>query len=154
MNRKAVAYLRFSSEEQSSHSIERQQMITGSWMQHFNVELVDSFEDQGYTATNFDRPDFKKLYAFIGKDYRNIDYLVVSDLTRFIAVNSSCEHHFVPIIGKAHVAYISSGKVIGLSKLNRIVKYFSQRPQVQERLTMQVANEQKKILKTEDVAVF
>jgi site-specific DNA recombinase len=83
MNRKAVAYLRFSSEEQSSHSIERQQMITGSWMQHFNVELVDSFEDQGYTATNFDRPDFKKLYAFIGKNYRNIDYVVVSDLTRF-----------------------------------------------------------------------
>lgn len=83
MNRKAVTYLRFSNEEQSSHSIERQQMITEGWMQHFNIELVDSFEDQGFTATNFDRPDFKKLYAFIGKNHRNIDYLVVSDLTRF-----------------------------------------------------------------------
>jgi site-specific DNA recombinase len=83
MNRKAVSYLRFSNEEQSSHSIERQQMITKSWMENFNIELVDSFEDQGFSATNFDRPDFKKLYAFIGKNFRNIDYLVVADLTRF-----------------------------------------------------------------------
>jgi GTP cyclohydrolase IA len=59
----------------------------------------------------------------------------------------------VPIIGKAHVAYISSGKVIGLSKINRIVQYFAKRPQVQERLTVQIANELKSALKTEDVAV-
>jgi GTP cyclohydrolase I len=72
---------------------------------------------------------------------------------RNIAVYSNCEHHFVPITGKAHVAYISSGKVIGLSKLNRIVQYYSQRPQVQERLTIQIANELKEILQTEDVAV-
>ncbi|MBK7853275.1 MAG: GTP cyclohydrolase I FolE [Bacteroidetes bacterium] len=71
-----------------------------------------------------------------------------------ISVQSTCEHHFVPIIGKAHIAYISSGKVIGLSKLNRLVEYFSKRPQVQERLTVQIANELKKVLKTEDVAVF
>ena len=71
-----------------------------------------------------------------------------------ISVQSTCEHHFVPIIGNAHVAYISSGKVIGLSKLNRLVEYFSKRPQVQERLTVQIANELKKVLKTEDVAVF
>ena len=83
MTKKAVKYLRFSSEEQSHFSIERQDMITGTWMQHANVELVDKFEDQGFTATNFDRPDFKKLYSFIEKNYRNIDYLVVSDLTRF-----------------------------------------------------------------------
>ena len=70
-----------------------------------------------------------------------------------ISVYSNCEHHFVPITGKAHVAYISNGKVIGLSKLNRIVQYFSQRPQVQERLTMQIAHELKKVLQTEDVAV-
>jgi GTP cyclohydrolase I len=70
-----------------------------------------------------------------------------------ITLYSNCEHHFVPIIGKAHVAYISSGKVIGLSKLNRIVQYYSQRPQVQERLTMQIANEIKAVLATEDVAV-
>jgi len=83
MNKKAVAYLRFSNEEQSNHSIERQQVITTSWMDHFSVELVDTFIDPGYSATNFDRPDFKKLYAFIGKNFRNIDYLVVYDRTRF-----------------------------------------------------------------------
>ena len=70
-----------------------------------------------------------------------------------IVTNSHCEHHFVPIIGKAHVAYISSGKVIGLSKLNRIVQYYAQRPQVQERLNIQIANELKAILDTEDIAV-
>lgn len=66
---------------------------------------------------------------------------------------STCEHHFVPIIGKAHLAYISSGKVIGLSKLNRIVDYFAKRPQVQERMTVQIANELMEVLQTQDVAV-
>lgn len=70
-----------------------------------------------------------------------------------ISFHSNCEHHFVPIIGKAHVAYISSGKVIGLSKINRIVQYFAKRPQVQERLTVQIANELRNALHTEDVAV-
>ncbi len=71
-----------------------------------------------------------------------------------IAVYSYCEHHFVPIIGKAHVAYFSSGKVVGLSKINRTVQYFSKRPQVQERLTVQIANELKEMLGTEHVAVI
>jgi len=71
-----------------------------------------------------------------------------------IKVHSYCEHHFVPIIGKAHVAYISNGKVIGLSKINRIVDYFAKRPQVQERLTEQIAQELKYVLQTEDVAVL
>ena len=71
-----------------------------------------------------------------------------------ISFYSNCEHHFVPIIGKAHVAYKSNGKVIGLSKINRIVDYFSKRPQVQERLTRQIALELTKILDTEDVAVL
>jgi GTP cyclohydrolase I len=70
-----------------------------------------------------------------------------------IKVHSFCEHHFVPIIGIAHVAYINSGKVVGLSKLNRIVDYFAKRPQVQERLTMQIADELKQALGTDDVAV-
>jgi len=72
---------------------------------------------------------------------------------RNISLYSNCEHHFVPIVGKAHVAYISNGQVIGLSKLNRIVKYFAERPQVQERLTMQIAEELKNVLGTEHVAV-
>ena len=71
-----------------------------------------------------------------------------------IVFYSNCEHHFVPIIGKAHVAYISSGKVIGLSKINRIVQHFAKRPQVQERLTMQISNAMKRALETEDVAVL
>jgi GTP cyclohydrolase I len=71
-----------------------------------------------------------------------------------ITFYSNCEHHFVPIVGKAHVAYISGGKVIGLSKINRIVQYFAKRPQVQERLTVQIGNYLKEILGTEDVAVL
>ena len=75
-------------------------------------------------------------------------------LEKNISFYSNCEHHFVPIIGRAHLAYISSGKVIGLSKLNRIVNYYAKRPQVQERLTNQIANELKNALETEDVAVL
>ncbi|MBK8710419.1 MAG: GTP cyclohydrolase I FolE [Niastella sp.] len=71
-----------------------------------------------------------------------------------IPLYSYCEHHFVPIIGKAHVAYISKGKVIGLSKLNRIVDYYARRPQIQERLTLQIAEHVKKVLQTQDVAVI
>ena len=71
-----------------------------------------------------------------------------------ISLYSYCEHHFVPIIGKAHVAYFASEKVVGLSKINRIVQYYSKRPQVQERLTVQIANELKKMLQTEHVAVI
>jgi GTP cyclohydrolase I len=67
---------------------------------------------------------------------------------------TNCEHHFVPFFGKAHVAYISSGKVIGLSKLNRLVEYFSKRPQVQERLTMQIGKALQTVLQTQDVAVY
>ena len=71
-----------------------------------------------------------------------------------ITFYSICEHHFVPIVGKAHVGYISSGKVIGLSKMHRIVNYFAKRPQVQERMTVQIFNELKSILNTEDVAIL
>ncbi|MDP4250606.1 MAG: GTP cyclohydrolase I FolE [Bacteroidota bacterium] len=74
-------------------------------------------------------------------------------IEKSISVYSTCEHHFVPIIGKAHIAYMPNGKVVGLSKLNRIVHYFSKRPQVQERLTVQIAGYLKKVLHTEDVAV-
>lgn len=92
------------------------------------------------------KPDIK----LFDNKYKYNEMLVEKSITFY----SNCEHHFVPIIGKAHVAYISSGKVIGLSKLNRIVQYYAKRPQVQERLTMQIANEMKKVLNTEDVAVL
>ncbi len=87
-----------------------------------------------------------KLFA---NKYQYKQMLVERDITFY----SNCEHHFVPFFGKAHVAYISNGKVIGLSKLNRIVNYYAKRPQVQERLTMQIAKELKDALNTEDVAV-
>jgi len=71
-----------------------------------------------------------------------------------INVTSFCEHHFLPFIGKAHVAYYNTGRVIGLSKINRIVDYYARRPQVQERLTLQIAEELQQSLETQDVAVF
>ena len=94
-------------------------------------------------------PANKPKVALFDNKYQYNQMLVEKDITFY----SNCEHHFVPIIGKAHVAYISSGKVIGLSKLNRIVQYYAKRPQVQERLTNQIALELQSILGTEDVAV-
>jgi GTP cyclohydrolase IA len=81
--------------------------------------------------------------------YNYDQMLVEKDITFY----SHCEHHFVPIYGKAHVAYFSSGKVIGLSKINRIVQYFAKRPQVQERLTVQIGKEMERVLHSENVAV-
>ncbi len=69
-----------------------------------------------------------------------------------IVVYSTCEHHLLPIVGRAHIAYISNGTVVGLSKMNRIVDYYAKRPQVQERLTIQIVKELQKVLNTEDVA--
>jgi len=95
-------------------------------------------------------PENKPKIALFDNKYKYEEMLVEKDITFY----SNCEHHFVPIIGKAHVAYISGGKVIGLSKINRIVEYFAKRPQVQERLTVQIAEELKQILGTDDVAVI
>jgi len=95
-------------------------------------------------------PANKPKIALFDNKYQYNQMLVEKNITFY----SNCEHHFVPIMGKAHVAYVSSGKVIGLSKLNRIVQYYAKRPQVQERLTNQIAEELKEVLKTEDVAVI
>ncbi|MEO1032235.1 GTP cyclohydrolase I FolE [Winogradskyella sp.] len=95
-------------------------------------------------------PENKPKVALFDNKYQYNQMLVEKNITFY----SNCEHHFVPIIGKAHIAYKSSGKVIGLSKLNRIVQYYAKRPQVQERLTNQIANELKTVLDTEDVAVI
>ncbi|NWF88296.1 MAG: GTP cyclohydrolase I FolE [Ignavibacteriaceae bacterium] len=95
-------------------------------------------------------PESKPSVTLFENKYKFNQMVVERDITLY----STCEHHFVPIIGKAHVAYFSSGKVIGLSKLNRIVQYYAKRPQVQERLTMQIAAELKELLQTEDIAVI
>ncbi len=87
--------------------------------------------------------------ALFDNKYKYNEMLVEKNITFY----SNCEHHFVPIMGKAHVAYVSNGKVIGLSKINRIVQHFAKRPQVQERLTVQIGNYLKEILGTDDVAV-
>lgn len=96
-----------------------------------------------------DPKNMPKVKLFENK-YKYNEMLVEKDITCF----SHCEHHFVPIYGRAHVAYISNGYVIGLSKINRIVQYYSSRPQVQERLTMQIGHALTEILGTEDVAVI
>jgi GTP cyclohydrolase I len=95
-------------------------------------------------------PANKPNAALFENKYRYNQMLVEKNIT----LHSYCEHHFVPILGKAHVAYISDGHVIGLSKINRIVRHFAKRPQVQERLTEQIAEELKRVLKTDDVAVY
>ncbi|MCO5232890.1 MAG: GTP cyclohydrolase I FolE [Chitinophagales bacterium] len=92
--------------------------------------------------------NFPKINLFDNK-YGYSNMLVEKDITLY----SNCEHHFVPIIGKAHIAYIPKNKVIGLSKINRLVQHFAQRPQVQERLTMQIGEALKDLLQLDDVAV-
>ena len=93
-------------------------------------------------------PKNKPKSSTFENKYKYGEMLVEKNITLY----STCEHHLLPIVGKAHIAYISSGTVVGLSKMNRIVDYFSKRPQVQERLTLQVVNELKKVLKTKNVA--
>jgi GTP cyclohydrolase I len=95
-------------------------------------------------------PKNKPAAKLFENKYQYDQMLVEKDIT----FHSHCEHHFVPIYGKAHVAYVSNGNVIGLSKINRIVQYYAKRPQVQERMTMQIARELQNVLQTEDVAVI
>ena len=109
--------------------------------------VAKMYIDEIFSGLN---PANKPKIALFDNKYQYNQMLVEKNITFY----SNCEHHFVPIIGKAHVAYISSGKVIGLSKLNRVVQYYAKRPQVQERLTNQIAEELKSALQTENIAVI
>ncbi|MFO7672833.1 MAG: GTP cyclohydrolase I FolE [Lutibacter sp.] len=109
--------------------------------------VAKMYIDEIFSGLN---PKNKPKMSLFENKYQYNQMLVEKNITFY----SNCEHHFVPIFGKAHVAYISSGKVIGLSKLNRIVQYYAQRPQVQERLTNQIGKDLEHILKTEDIAVI
>lgn len=93
-------------------------------------------------------PDRKPNMSTFENKYKYNQMLIEKD----IVVYSTCEHHFLPIVGRAHIGYISNGNVIGLSKMNRIVEYYAKRPQVQERLTMQIVRAMQKAMGTEDVA--
>lgn len=95
-------------------------------------------------------PKNKPVISLFKNKYKYKQMIVEKNIT----IYSYCEHHFVPIIGKAHVAYFSNGNVIGLSKLNRIVQYYAKRPQIQERLTYQIADELMNALDIKDVAVI
>lgn len=108
--------------------------------------VAKMFIDEIFSGLN---PANKPKISVFDNSYQYDKMLVEAD----ISFNSTCEHHFLPIIGKAHIGYVSSGKVIGLSKLNRIVDYYARRPQVQERLIMQIFNELKTVLDTESVIV-
>lgn len=93
-------------------------------------------------------PAKKPKASTFANNYKYGEMLVEKNITLY----STCEHHLLPIIGRAHVAYISNGTVVGLSKMNRIVEHYAKRPQVQERLTIQIVQELQKVLNTEDVA--
>ncbi|WP_350294067.1 GTP cyclohydrolase I FolE [uncultured Croceitalea sp.] len=93
-------------------------------------------------------PDKKPNSSTFDNKYKYGEMLVEKNITLY----STCEHHLLPIVGRAHVAYISKGTVVGLSKMNRIVDYFAKRPQVQERLNIQIVKELQNVLGTEDVA--
>lgn len=121
--------------------------LTDDSLQGTPKRVAKMYIDEIFCGLN---PKNKPKIALFENKYQYNQILVEKNITFY----SNCEHHFVPIIGKAHVAYKSSGNVIGLSKLNRIVQYYAKRPQVQERLTNQIGVELQKILKTEDVAVI
>ena len=109
--------------------------------------VAKMYVDEIFSGLN---PENKPKIALFDNKYKYNQMLVEKNIQFY----SNCEHHFVPIFGKVHVAYVSSGKVIGLSKINRIVQYFANRPQVQERLTNQIALELSKVLETDDIAVI
>lgn len=141
---------------------EKIKIITGHFNEIMNVLGLDINDDSlKDTPARMAKMYVKEIFS--GLDPKNKPAATLFDnkysykqmlVEKNISLYSTCEHHFVPIIGKAHVAYISAGKVIGLSKINRIVQYYSKRPQVQERLTMQIANELCSVLGTENVAVI
>lgn len=120
--------------------------LTDESLQDTPKRVAKMFVNEVFKGLN---PENKPEIKLFSNKFKYKEMLVERDITLY----SYCEHHFVPIIGKAHVAYISNGHVIGLSKINRLVEYYAKRPQVQERLNEQIAKALKEVLKTEDVAV-
>ena len=119
--------------------------LTDDSIQGTPKRVAKAFINEMFMGLN---PKNKPTASTFDNNYNYGEMLVEKN----IVVYSTCEHHLLPIIGRAHVAYISGGKVIGLSKMNRIVEYFAKRPQVQERLTMQIVQAMQEALGTQDVA--
>lgn len=119
--------------------------LTDDSLQGTPRRVAKAFVNEIFSGLN---PINKPHLSTFDNNYKYGEMLVEKNIT----VYSTCEHHLLPIIGRAHVAYISNGQVIGLSKMNRIVDYYAKRPQVQERLTMQVVQALQKALGTKDVA--
>ena len=119
--------------------------LTDDSMQGTPKRVAKAFINEIFMGLN---PANKPSASTFDNNYNYGEMLVEKN----IVVYSTCEHHLLPIIGRAHLSYISNGKVIGLSKMNRIVEYFSKRPQVQERLTMQIVQAMQEALGTQDVA--
>lgn len=120
--------------------------LTDDSLQGTPRRVAKMFVNEVFSGLN---PKNKPHARLFENKFKYDEMLVEKDITFY----SHCEHHFVPIYGKVHVAYVSTGKVIGLSKINRIVQYYAKRPQVQERLTVQIAQEMKKALSTDHVGV-
>ena len=120
--------------------------VTDDSLKNTPHRVAKMFVQESFSGLN---PKNKPAISLFDNKYGYKKMLIEKNITLY----SNCEHHFVPIIGKAHVAYIPSDKVIGLSKINRIVQYFAKRPQVQERLTNQIAEAMKEILQHQNVAV-
>lgn len=120
--------------------------LTDDSLQGTPKRVAKMYVKEVFSGLNPKNRPVAKLFA---NKYNYDQMLVEKNITFY----SHCEHHFVPIYGKVHVAYVSSGNVIGLSKINRIVQYFAKRPQVQERLTVQIGKEMQRVLNTEHVGV-
>src|SRR5690606_12612286 len=119
--------------------------LTDDSLQNTPNRVAKMFVNELFGGLN---PEKRPKVSTFQNKYKYGEMLVEKNIT----VYSTCEHHLLSIVGKAHVAYISGGNVIGLSKMNRIVDFYAKRPQVQERLTIQIVKELQRVLKTEDVA--
>jgi len=108
--KKGIRYLRFSNYDQSRHSIERQDFITSQWTDSADVEIIDTFRDEGYSAKTFDRPDVKALFSFIKKNHQEIDYLIVSELTRFSRITGDAINMVMKIQKEYGIKIVSAGR--------------------------------------------
>lgn len=149
----------FDVELNEEQKIEKIEFLFGKIMKTLGLDLNDDslrgtpgrvarmYVKEMFSGLN---PDNKPEITLFDNTYGYTGMLVEKD----ISIYSNCEHHFVPIIGKVHVAYIPRQRVIGISKINRLVQYYAKRPQVQERLTMEIAGGLRDVLQHDDVAVF